>query len=590
MKRRIFLGIFDIAFLAIIITVAIVIVIMNSVFINEVEKQLETEAKYIAAALNIEGERIEEGNLEEMEYLEKVGVESKNRLTLITRDGTVLFDNFFEASEMSNHRDREEIIRAIDNGIGKSARLSETLGEQTLYCAVLLDNGDVIRIAATVGSFFGAIGKTLPFLLILVIIMAFCTIIVARIFTNAIVNPLLNMNLEKPLTNKTYDELSPFLVKIDKQNKKIQSQVRELLAQRSEFDYVTHNMSEGLVIFGRNKSVISANKSAEFIFGKFNVSGMSYVELCREPVFAAAIEKVYSGSAATCRLTINDRELLFNFNPVNAVNADKANERIANSYSDNVESDSSDDESFFAVLFIMNVTEREQAEKVRREFSANVSHELKTPLTAILGYAEIMNSGIAKAEDFSRFSSEIYNEASRLLRLIEDIIKLSRLDETHDLSDVGDASKFEEIDLFEAAKQIVSQLRPKAEGKNISLNLNGNKTIISGISTAISEMIYNLVDNAINYNKDGGTVKISVSQSDNHSELCVSDNGIGIAETEQERIFERFYRVDKSRSKSGGIGGTGLGLSIVKHVVEIHHAKISLNSKLGEGTTITITF
>ncbi|MEG1846450.1 MAG: ATP-binding protein, partial [Oscillospiraceae bacterium] len=457
---------------------------------------------------------------------------------------------------LENHKDRPEIAQALQNGTGEATRNSETLSEKTYYYAMKLDDGNILRIATTTKSFVGVLYKTAPIIIFIILISILGVVIVARLLTKAIVSPINKLNLDAPLSNNEYDELSPLLIRMDRQNKKIDDQLKKLTQKQKDFDFITDNMNEALVIFGGDGKVLSANKSAAVMFSLEDISNNSYLELCRDANYLDIINSAFKGTQKSTKFNKNGRIYVLSATPV---------------------------KGSAAVLFGVDITEKEQAEKVRREFSANVSHELKTPLTSIMGCAEIMQNGLAKKEDFPHFSEQIYNESKRLLSLIEDIINLSRLDED------DFKNEFNQVRLKDVCEKAISALYKKAESKKVLLSFDGEDITINGFEPTLFEMIYNLCDNSITYNKEGGTVKINLYNDENNKIiLSVTDNGIGIEEKYKERVFERFFRVDKSHSKQ--TGGTGLGLSIVKHAALMHDAEIEIKSKVQEGTEIKIIF
>lgn len=548
MKKRIFWSILLTSFFILALTTTVILRVVYNQFSKERKSEIKTEIEYIAEAFS--GENID--------YLENIGKTTKNRITLILSDGTVAYDNFASIDTIENHKNRPEIKDAKIYGYGEITRSSDTLGEKTYYYAKSLPDGSVIRVAVTINTIKRLIGSTIVSILLIILLALVFAIIMARIFTRRIVKPINTLNLENPLENTDYDELSPLLVRMDKQNKKISQAMRELSLKQKEFEDITENMSEGLVVFSSDKNVLSANNSAEFIFSNYNSEGISYLEFCRDSIYIKLVEYAFDGKACDGKLERDGRIYRLSVTPVKGA------------------------QNYAVVLFAIDITEAEKSEQLRREFSANVSHELKTPLTSILGCAEIMQNKIAKPKDFPRFTGQIYSEAKRLLSLIEDIIKLSKLDES-ELK-----NEFAPVNLFEVAKTVVSELSYKAENKSINVSLTGDNLSIDGIENTLHEIIYNLCDNAIIYNNLGGEVNIKIYDEDNHTVICVADNGIGIKPENQSRIFERFYRVDKSHSKE--TGGTGLGLSIVKHGAMLHNAKVELTSAIGKGTEIKLIF
>lgn len=549
MKKRIYLSICLASLITLVLTSVLAARVMYSSMTADLHDEVKHEAVFMAAAINnFDNEK------EIMSYASYTGKNSDNRISLINKDGTVFYDNYADISVMDNHLDRPEIRSAIQNETGESTRSSDTIGKQIYYYAVRLDSGDILRIAADTKNVIGLLGVSAPRLLIIVLIIFVAAMITAKLLTESIVKPINELDLDEPGANVTYDELSPLLVRMDKQTEKIRTQMEELSKQQKEFEYITENMSEGLVIFGAGGRIISANRSAKFILG--NENALTYTELCHDTEYINAVNSALSGKQFTGRIEKGERVYGLSANPVE------------------------NSPGHGAVLFITDITERENSEKMRREFSANVSHELKTPLTSIMGAAEIIGNGIAKSEDIPHFAAQIHTEASRLLTLIQDIIKLSQLDEN------SIKAEFENVELRAVCEAVISELENKAAKKNITISLEGSNMVIRGIRPVLHEMIYNLCDNAIVYNKENGSVKIELAEKNQAKTLTVSDTGIGIAPEHQSRIFERFYRVDKSRSKA--TGGTGLGLSIVKHGAMLHGGNVSVESRVNEGTKVTV--
>jgi len=517
-------------------------------FTDERKAEIKTETGYIISAYDEE----------DISYLRQIGINSENRISLVAPNGTVIYDSFVDASTLENHADRPEIISALEIGNGESTRASATLGQKTYYYAVLLDDGNVLRLAATMNSMATIIDNTATIIFIILIFALVIIIVTANLLTKHIVAPINKINPEDPLSSDAYEEFSPLIVSIDKRNKKIDDQIRVLSEKQREFSEVTDGMSEALVIFGADRKILSANRSAKHVFSSYEPEGIGYLEFCRDMAYIHVVEEAFLGRPAQEKFRRDGHIYRLSADPVGESN------------------------EFAAVLFVTDITDSERAEQIRREFSANVSHELKTPLTSILGYAEIMRNGVAKPEDFPRFTKQIYDEAGRLLSLIEDIIKLSKLDEG------GLKQEFRKTDLYEICESVVSELSQKAQNADVILELQGDHLAVNGIENTLHEMIFNLCDNAIIYNRKGGSVLIDLSTVQGHPVLSVKDTGIGIAPEHQSRVFERFYRIDKSHSKA--TGGTGLGLSIVKHGALLHGAEVKLTSTLGQGTEINIIF
>ena len=549
MKRRIFLSIFFSSFLALILTASLAVGLLYSNSAKSVKSKLAAETFYISKAV--------EDSSNALGYIKEIGKGGANRITLVSPDGTVVYDNYASPESMENHLTRPEISSALTFGRGESTRLSDTLGSKNYYYAIRLDSGSVLRVSETADSLFGVIRDSSSWVILILLITLLIAIFVAKFLTEAIISPINKLDLDSPLSNKEYEELSPLLLRMEKQKLHIKRQLEELSAKKKELEYITESMSEAMVIFGHSGAVLSGNRSARRLFDFYE--GASYLRLSRDISYIGAVEKALGGTPETVIMKLFGRIYQLSVSPVQI-----------------------EHEDFAAVLFAMDITEKEENEKMRREFSANVSHELKTPLTSIMGYAEIIQNGIAKAGDVPNFAGRIRCEASRLLTLIEDIMKLSILDEK------TISNEFSSVDLLTLSESVSEELALKAKERDISFSVEGTSVSINGISSTLHEMLYNLCDNAINYNKNGGSVKVTVSKEDDRAILSVSDTGVGIAPEHQERIFERFYRVDKSHSKE--TGGTGLGLSIVKHGAKLHRAEIKIDSRIGEGTTISLIF
>ncbi len=551
MKKRIFLSISILSLLLLLVTAAVLLLSMYNEFIDERKSEIATEAEYIKYALAISEDSDEE-------YLLEAGRTSRNRLTLISDDGTVLFDSFEPAGTLENHLSRPEVSQALKTGTGSATRDSDTLGEKTYYYALLLDDGYVLRVAATMHSIGGVLSDIRITIAAVLILMVAASLLAAGAITRRVVAPINKINPEKPLEYVPYDELSPLLMSMDGMNRRIEAQMEELRQERDEFDRITSAMSDALVIFGSDKRVLTINKSARRMFMNFRPSIRNHLELSRDEGYLELVEDAFEGKNGELRWEKNGR--IYRLTATCVVDSDK----------------------YAAVLMGRDITDKELSEQMRRDFSANVSHELKTPLTTVMGCAEIIRDGVAKPQDIAGFADKIHSEASRLLKLIEDIIRLSKLDEA-ELTE-----EFRQVDIYKIASDVVKELSQKAEKAGVSLRLEGEKAEIKGIPGTLHEMIFNVCDNAISYNNRGGHADVSVRKVGDKTVLEVKDDGIGIAPEHQERVFERFYRVDKSRSKERG--GTGLGLSIVKHGVLLHGARLSMQSEPGKGTDITIVF
>jgi len=487
-------------------------------------------------------------------FLENVEAD-RFRITWIDTDGTVLFDTQADQTAMENHADREEIREAMEHGSGSAVRNSSTMTEQTFYEAQRLRDGTVLRISANQASAWALmIGLVWPIGLIAVLAISLSALL-ARRMAKIIVEPLNALDLEQPLSNDTYEELSPLLRRINQQHLQIDAQMRKLRRKADEFIQITSHMQEGLVVLDKETNIRSINSAAMQIFRTDEACvGGSFFQINRCNALRQTLNDALDHSHGSTVLEIEGRAYRFDMSSIK-----------------------SEGNLLGAVILAVDVTESQNAEQLRREFSANVSHELKTPLQGIIGSAELLESGMVKVEDTPRFVGHIRREASRLVALIEDIIRLSQLDEGVELPT-------EAVDILTLAEEVQAILQPSAEEKHVLIAISGAGFCVVGVRRMLQEILYNLCDNAIKYNVPGGSVTVHVE----HSRLVVSDTGIGIPAEHQSRIFERFYRVDKSYSKASG--GTGLGLSIVKHAVSYHKAEIHLESTPGKGTTITVQF
>ena len=487
-------------------------------------------------------------------FLENVEAD-RFRITWIDTDGTVLFDTRVDQTAMENHADREEIREALEHGSGSSVRTSATLTEHTFYEARRMADGTILRISANQASAWALMMDLLwPIILIAVLAIGLSALLARRMATK-IVEPLNTLDLEHPLSNDTYEELSPLLRRINQQHLQIDSQMRKLRRKADEFNQITSHMQEGLVVLDKETHIRSINSAAMKIFHAEEACvGSSFFQVNRSNALRQALNDALDRGHGSAVLKLDSRAYRFDMSSIQ-----------------------SDGNLLGAVILVVDVTESQNAEQLRREFSANVSHELKTPLQGIIGSAELLESGMVKPEDTPRFVGHIRREASRLVNLIEDIIRLSQLDEGMELS-------AEQVELLALAEEVKAILLPSAVQKNVAITISGEGFRLTGVRRLLYEILYNLCDNAIKYNVPGGSVTVHVE----HNRLVVSDTGIGIPAEHQSRIFERFYRVDKSHSKASG--GTGLGLSIVKHAAAYHKAEITLESIPGKGTTITIQF
>ena len=546
MTKKIFRSIVLVAASVLLASLVIILSCFYDYFARLQKQQLKDEL-YLAA-VSVE----ESGVL----YLQNLSSESF-RLTLVAKNGSVIYDTAVDAKTLEDHADREEIKEAFETGQGESVRYSSTMLEKTIYCAKRLSDGSVLRISvnrATVGAI--ALGMVSPVIAVGIGALILSGVLASRL-SKRIVAPLNRLDLEHPLENDSYEELSPLLSRINKQRARISDQLSELRYKTEEFEQITDNMKEGLVLIDRNENVVSINPAAKKIFSATDdCTGKSFLTVDRSRDFNAAIKSAFENGHSEIRSQKDGRTYQFDISRID-----------------------SEECSFGAVILAFDITEHENSEKARREFTANVSHELKTPLQGIIGSAELIENGLVKQEDMPRFVGHIRTEAQRLVNLVNDIIRLSQLDE-------GVSLPKEHVDLLAVAKEAARDLDAAAADKKVSLSVEGESVFVDGIKRLLYEIVYNLGENAVKYNVENGNVVISVAAKDKNAVLTVSDSGIGIAPEHQNRIFERFYRVDKSHSKASG--GTGLGLSIVKHAVLQHGGKTEVESEPGKGTVIRV--
>ncbi len=549
MDKKIFNSNFFTSLFILLISFILTFVVLFSHSQKQLLSELESEAGYIALAVENEG----------VEYIKNFEGDDK-RITLIADDGTVLIDTLADESKLDNHADRQEIKDALINGSGTSTRFSDTMMKRTVYYAVRLSDGAVLRVSAMQDSVFVLLISLVYPLSIIIIIALILSLIISHKVSKSIIKPINELDLDNPAGNEAYEELTPLLKKISAQKRTIEKQVRIARQRQEEFNLITENMSEGLLVIDSNANVLSHNKAAAQLLEIENLkNGGSALLFNRTKNFRELIEQVLLGSRAEKEIDHDDSVYSLIANPV-----------------------FEGEEVIGAVIVIIDVTESVRREQLRREFTSNVSHELKTPLTSISGFAEIMKSGGTPDATVVDFSSSIYDEAQRLITLVSDIIKISELDENPSLFEK------QELDLYELSQNVIKSLKPLADKQNISLDLIGEKACVFGTPKIIDEMIYNLCDNAIKYNKPNGRVDIIINSTEAKVNLTVRDTGIGIPKGEQSRVFERFYRVDKSHSKQ--VGGTGLGLAIVKHAAAYTGAEIMLDSQEKVGTSVTVSF
>ena len=548
MTKKIFHSIFTVALVVLLASIGIATSFLYDYFNDSQVKQLKAELSLVADTVNNIG----------VEYFENFD-STVFRFTVVDTSGTVLYDTEVNASEMENHADREEIVEAFKTGTGSSARNSSTLTEKTFYEAVLLENGDVLRISVSQLTVGALVIGMMPAISAILLIAAVVALLLSHTMAKKVTEPLMQLDLDNPAENNTYEELTPILTKVYKQHKQIRSQMDALRRKSDEFEQIVSSMSEGLVLLDEHGMVLSMNTAAKKIFAvKKEIKGNDFLLVDRTSKMSKAIWNALEGSHSEYSEERHGSEYQFTINPI-----------------------VSDDKVLGAVILVFDISDRAFAERNRREFTANVTHELKTPLQSIIGSAELLETGLVKPEDTARFVGNIRKEASRLVNLINDIIRLSQLDEDNEPAT-------ETVDLMDIAKEAAEALTVSAARRNITLDIEGESQTIFGVRRYVYEIIYNLCDNAIRYNTDGGKVTIAIRKEHGRTVVSVQDTGIGIPPEHQSRIFERFYRVDKSHSKE--TGGTGLGLSIVKHAVQYHNGKVSLDSEVGKGTTITVTF
>lgn len=535
-------------------TIALIMGLLFHFFEKQIQKELANEAGFLAHALENEGA----GYFDSFDNKNN-RLAGNNRITWIYENGTVLFDSRADVSELDNHADRDEIKTAMKEGKGMSTRYSKTLMEKTVNYAIRLSDGSILRVSTeqyTVVTIL--MGMLQPILFIMFVALILTLVLSARV-SKAIIEPINKLDLEVPENNETYEELTPLLRKIADQKETIGEQLADARKKQKEFNLITENMSEGFLVIDADANLLTYNSAALNLLEITPPADRSVLLFCRAKEFRGVISDVLSGIKAENTMVREERSYSLIANPV------------------------FEKESVIgAVVVILDITEREKRDALRREFTANVSHELKTPLTSISGFAELMKAGDVLENDVTDFSKSIYDEAQRLITLVNDIIKISELD--------GQSIPYEKetVDLYELSKEVIGRLEKEADKKNITFHLIGGRAEIIGVHKILEEMLYNLCDNAMKYNKENGTVDVLVNQTGDGVNVIVRDTGIGIPISHQDRVFERFYRVDKSHSKK--VGGTGLGLAIVKHGALYHHAKLSLESTVDVGTVVTIAF
>ena len=550
MTKRIFRSIFLVAMTVFLATMVLILGVMHSYSTNAQFSQLRVETALASHALTNEGIR----------YFEKLDDTMDCRITWIASDGTVLYDNRSDTGSMVNHLQREEVRSALETGYGQSARYSDTLLQRSIYAAELLPDGTVLRLSTSQSSVLNLLLSMWQPVALIFAAALLLSITLARRLSQNIVRPLNTMHLDNPLSNRVYSEVLPLLRRLDAQQRQLRLQSRELEQKQKEFATVTQALSEGLVLISSSGSILSINPAAARLLDVTpNCIGADFSVANRNPTIAGLVEQGLSGQKAESNVPLASGAYLAAARPVRAEGTLSG-----------------------VVLLLFDITQKQQAEQLRREFTANVSHELKTPLHAISGYAELLKSGMVSQEDTPGFSQRIYSETQRLIRLVEDILRLSHLD------DGALDMQWSSVNLQDTVSTVLRELKAPAELSGVTLCAEGGGAVIPAIPQLVFSIIYNLTDNAIKYNRPGGKVVLRIENQTDHVRLHVCDTGIGIPEEHLQRIFERFYRVDKSHSKA--VGGTGLGLSIVKHAAIILNAEIDLHSIVDQGTTVTVTF
>ncbi len=548
MNKKIFRSTLLVALLVLLASVVLIFGILISFFENQIQAELASEIDYISHAIKVEGNS----------FFESFESTSK-RVTLISPDGRVLADTNNNPEDMDNHLSREEVQNALSRGEGKSVRYSNTLTEKTIYYAIKLPDGNILRVSTKqVTALTMLLGLLQPIIFVIAFAFVLSLILSYRI-SSSIVKPINSIDLDNPVLDEAYEELSPLLHKVSAQKRTIEHRIQEAKRRQDEFRLITENMSEGFLTVDKKGHLLTCNKAAMRLLKTELNEGSNVFLLDISKEFRYVMKLSLDGNHAESETELDSRVYKLIANPVFDESA-----------------------TIGAIVFILDVTEAHKREQLRREFTSNVSHELKTPLTSISGFAEIMKSGTAESSAVADFSGIIYDEAQRLITLVSDIIKLSELDE-------GSINLISEnTELLALAKEEAERLSPAAEKSDVRISVCGSSVTVNGVRKILGEMIHNLLDNAIKYNRPGGEAKVEVKEDENFIALTVTDTGIGIPHEEQGRIFERFYRVDKSHSKE--VGGTGLGLSIVKHGALYHGAKIDIESTPGKGTSITVTF
>jgi len=550
MTKRIFRSICFAALSVFLAALALILGALYNYFTDVLAEQLRVETALASHAVANEG----------ISYFDRLDDTMDCRITWIAADGNVLYDNRSDSLAMENHLQREEVVNAFSSGYGQSIRYSDTLMERYIYSAELLPDGTVLRLAAAQNSIFTLVlGMARPICLVIAVALVLSLFLASRL-SRSIVQPLNDLDLKEPLRNQRYEEIRPLLYRLEYQQTQLRQQSRELSQRQKEFESITRSLAEGLVLLGADRTILSINAAAARLLEVTpNCSGADFMVANRNDGIAVLTDRAFAGEKAEQTMTLPGGEFLVAARPVRS-------EGVVSG----------------VVLLMLDVTEKRRSEAMRREFTANVSHELKTPLHAISGYAELLGSGMVADKDVTEFAGKIYSEARRMTRLVEDILRLSRLDEG------GKDMQWLEADLYALAQETLQTLSGPAELAGVSLELKGEPAVFSCIPQLVSGILFNLADNAVKYNRPGGRVVVQVENTPAGPRLTVTDTGMGIPEEYRDRVFERFFRVDKSHSKA--VGGTGLGLSIVKHAAMIHNAGVKLQSTEGRGTTVTVQF
>ncbi len=554
MKRRIFLNMCALAFVILFFASGLFLLSFYRFFNGQMRDEVKEKAIIIAEGLK--------STTEDEAFLSSLKLnETNNRLTLIEKDGNVLYDSYTTSGALENHLNRPEIIEAFNKGYGEAVRFSSTLKEETYYYSLLLNEDTVLRLSSTTNSIYTLFGGVLPYIFLIVVGVFGSCLVIAFLLTKKITDPINKINLDKPQEAVEYDELAPLYRRIEEQNKQIREQLKDLESQRDKISLILENMKEGIMLLDNKGIILTINKSLLRIMkvpeGSFE--GKSFLELTRKLSLSEGVKEALEGSYNDGDVLLEGKNYHYFISPV---------------YDENTITG--------AMMLFVDVTEKRKAEKIRREFSANVSHELKTPLTSISGYAEMISTGMAGYDDSKLFASKIQTEAGRLIGLISDIMKLSQLEEGNSYKD------FQEINLLEIIEVVTERLEPQLKERELKLSIEGQDTFINGNKMMLEELVFNLCENAIKYNEEEGSISISIKELKDKVTLEVRDSGIGIPKEHHERIFERFYRVDKSHSKK--TGGTGLGLAIVKHIAEYHKGSVTVESEEGIGTSIKVEF